>query len=237
MSNVAVRKILCLVRILCMSNVPPKRGGCRTATVEFEGIHQILEVVVELCRRLRNPETQRGSKICVHKTILTIRQLRLVDTIDSELEPEESGHHKRNSKNQKHMFTKEMPKDRESLLAAWEAINPSQKLPYEVQGLLIAYFRHAELHGECTVRMFAPSEQQSEQFTSSPSRFVRQPRANKKKAPPQSAETATCSNSEEVSTCKRKQEQPSPAENPIRITASRCGINLIANGLREKDFH
>ena len=54
--------------------------------------------------------------------------------------------------------------DRESLLASWEAIGPSQLLSNEVQGFLLAYFRHAELHGQHTVRMLAHPEQRPDQF-------------------------------------------------------------------------
>jgi hypothetical protein len=49
-----------------------------------------------------------------------------------------------------------IPTDRESLLAAWETIGPNQPPPAEAQGTLLAYFKHAELHGEHSVCMLAP---------------------------------------------------------------------------------
>ena len=37
-----------------------------------------------------------------------------------------------------------VPTDRQSLLAAWEAIGPCQPLPKEAEGVLLAYFNHFE---------------------------------------------------------------------------------------------
>ena len=89
-----------------------------------------------------------------------------------------------------------MPNDTDSLIAAWEAIGPSEPLHTEVQGLLLAYFKHVELHGEHSVRIDTPGQQQLEQNSSPPSRFVRQPRANIK-APTGPAEVSLCSKFQE----------------------------------------
>jgi hypothetical protein len=107
--------------------------------------------------------------------------------------------------------------DHKSLLAAWEAIGPSQPLPNEVQGILLTYFRHAELHGEQTVRMLAPPvqalEQQPEQFAFTPTRFLRLPRANKRAPPLGPTEAETCTSCEGTSPCMPQDEKPSPAAN------------------------
>ena len=127
--------------------------------------------------------------------------------------------------------------DRESLLASWEAIGPSQPLSNEVQGFLLAYFRHAELDGDHTVRMLAPPEQRPDQFASPPTRFLRLPRANKRAPPLGPAEAGTCTNCEETSPSMPQNEHPSPAEKSNGIDACCCGIDLIADGPRDEKNH
>jgi hypothetical protein len=71
-----------------------------------------------------------------------------------------------------------LPSDQESLLAAWNAIGPSQPFPHEVEGILLSYFKHVEMHGENTRRMLAPA--QTETNLAPPTRFDQQLHTNKK---------------------------------------------------------
>ncbi len=82
------------------------------------------------------------------------------------------------------------PHDRESLLAAWEAIGPSQPFPDELQGLCLAYFKSSKQHDNSeTNGVMTPTE--DEEFHSPPTRYVRQLRANKR-APPGPVRVEDC---------------------------------------------
>jgi hypothetical protein len=71
-----------------------------------------------------------------------------------------------------------MPHDRESLLAAWEAIGSSHPFPDELQGVCLAYLNNLQLHGRNESNIvLTPSE---EEFSSPPTRYIRQPRAIKR---------------------------------------------------------
>jgi hypothetical protein len=76
------------------------------------------------------------------------------------------------------------PHDLESLLAAWEAIGPSQPFPTELQGLCLSYFksRHHD-HDEQTCNILAPLHYESDDFMSPPTRYKRQS-SSIKVAPP-----------------------------------------------------
>ncbi len=78
-----------------------------------------------------------------------------------------------------HHKTMATPHDRESLLAAWEAIGPSQPLPNEIQGWCLAYFKNLQQHGHHESSIVL-TPQIDEEFTLPPTRYVRQPRANKR---------------------------------------------------------
>ena len=121
--------------------------------------------------------------------------------------------------------------DRESLLAAWKAIGPCQPLPQEVEGILLTYFKHAELHGEKTIRMPALELERTNQPPSPPTRFTRQPRANKR-APHGPPGSKTCTTRHEPSTITlhtRRGEQPSPS---LRSSLGLVGMDVTANGPR-----
>ncbi len=120
-----------------------------------------------------------------------------------------------------------LPVDRESLLAAWDAIVPSQPLPDEVHGILLAYVRHAELQGDHTVGWIALPVQQTDQL-SPPSRFVRQPRANTK-TPPGPAEVEICT----------RREKASPGTFPfsVKSTQALCRGTSTAVDPRENNNH
>ena len=118
-----------------------------------------------------------------------------------------------------------LPVDRESLLAAWDAICPSQPLPDEVHGVLLAYFRHANLQGDHTVGWLAPPAQQIDQL-SPPSRFVRQPRGSTK-APLGPAEAATYTSREEALS--------STLIFPMKSDSVVCNGNSTAVGQKESD--
>ena len=69
------------------------------------------------------------------------------------------------------------PHDRESLLAAWEAIGPSNPFPTELQGICLAYFKNSQQHGNSgTETMPTPDDE----LFSPPTRYVRHPRASRK---------------------------------------------------------
>jgi hypothetical protein len=126
-----------------------------------------------------------------------------------------------------------MPTDRESLLASWKAIGPSQPFPHEAQEILLAYFKHARLHGE----QILPAPQEQIIDSSPPTRFVRQPRANKK-LPSGPVEVANCSSFEETLSCtSQKVQQPPAADSNRTAVTSHCEVDPSANGRRDEDIH
>jgi hypothetical protein len=88
-----------------------------------------------------------------------------------------------------------MPNNSESIVpAAWEAISPYHPLSTETQGILLAYFKRVELHGENTVHMIASDqEQRPDEFSSPPTRFIRQPRKKPPQGPTGVLEVTSCS--------------------------------------------
>ena len=76
-----------------------------------------------------------------------------------------------------------VPTDRQSLLAAWEAIGPCQPLPKDAEGILLAYFKHVETVESHGKHMHALAEQNFFDIAAPPSRFVRQPRRAKNTPP------------------------------------------------------
>jgi hypothetical protein len=69
------------------------------------------------------------------------------------------------------------PHDRESLLAAWEAIGPSNPLPAELQDLCLAYFKNSHQHccSEINIDLITEKE-----FLLPPTRYGRQQGADKR---------------------------------------------------------
>jgi hypothetical protein len=81
-----------------------------------------------------------------------------------------------------------MPNDRESLHAAWEAIGPSNPLPDEIQDLLLAYFKNSQQHDNSEINgLLSPDDV----FHSPPTRYVRQPR-NNRSAPAGPVQSESC---------------------------------------------
>ncbi len=122
-----------------------------------------------------------------------------------------------------------MPSDRESLLAAWEAIGPSQPLCIEAQDLLLAYFQHVESHGEETARMNVSAAQTMDHPLPPPARFVRLQRTSKK--PPSGPALA-----KSLQSCEAKPElmfeknEHSVAVKSIFTVTFHVGMESIANG-------
>ena len=128
-----------------------------------------------------------------------------------------------------------LPHNRESLLAAWDAIGPSQPLPNETHEILLAYFKHAGLHGEQTDRVLATLEQQPDQFYAPPARFVRQPRAIKK-APsgPAGAKAKPCTEVKSLCTLRNLSERAEPSPVKWILTTVHHGeTESTADGPRE----
>ncbi len=128
-----------------------------------------------------------------------------------------------------------LPTDRDSLLAAWKAIGPCEPFPQEAEGIILAYFKHVQLHGEKSRSLFAVEH--SEKFSAPPTRFVRQSRANKK-APlgPTATGSAPCSIGEGKSTCAHQRRVPSAAVKSDLTGVSHCcyhdGMEKAATGPR-----
>jgi hypothetical protein len=125
------------------------------------------------------------------------------------------------------------PSDHEFLLAAWNAIGPSQPFPHEVEGMLLSYFKHVEMHGESTRSMLAT--EQPEMNSAPPTRFVRQVRTNKK-ASLEPAGASPCPLSEKESTCMIRT-QSTGLKSDVIAESHLCRVRLekIAKGLRAPD--
>ncbi len=125
--------------------------------------------------------------------------------------------------------------DRESLLAAWKAIGPCQPLPQELEGILLTYFEHAQLHGEMTISMPGLELEHTDQPPPPPTRFIRQPRANRKAplGPPGSKMCTTSQEPSTIITLDTRREPPAPA---LRSSLSLGGMDVIANGPRGENI-
>jgi hypothetical protein len=126
-----------------------------------------------------------------------------------------------------------LPTDRDSLLAAWEAICPCQPLPHEVEGILLASFKLTEFPYENTIRMLATEH--SDSVSPPPSRFTRQPRA-KKTAPLGPTGSTTCLSSEAKSSCMPSNVHPNALKSNLMEVSYCCyGVELIAKGPRDDE--
>ncbi len=124
-----------------------------------------------------------------------------------------------------------LPYDSVSLIAAWEAINPCQPLPTETHGILLNYFKRVELTGE---RMLAPADRQGDFFASPPSRFVRQPRANKR-PPSGPAGTSAISNSDDGPSC-MPQDEKNVSEHSDSQRVCLVGIDFVVTSLVDDEI-